>query len=71
MYMEIANKYGLSLTQMSLAFVNSKPFVSSNIIGASKLNQLKENIASINLNLSEEVFKEIENVQSLIPNPAP
>jgi aryl-alcohol dehydrogenase-like predicted oxidoreductase len=56
---------------MSLAFVNSKPFVSSNIIGASKLNQLKENIASINLNLSEEVFKEIENVQSLIPNPAP
>jgi len=71
MYMEIANKHGMSLTHMSLAFVNSKPFVTSNIIGASKLNQLKENIESINIDLSEEVFKEIENVQSLIPNPAP
>jgi len=56
---------------MSLAFVNSKPFVTSNIIGASKLNQLKENIESINIDLNEEVLKEIENVQSLIPNPAP
>ena len=71
MYAEIANKHGMSLTHMSLAFVNSKSFVTSNIIGASKLNQLKENIESINIDLSEEVFKEIENVQSLIPNPAP
>ncbi|MGY8945880.1 MAG: aldo/keto reductase [Flavobacteriales bacterium] len=71
MYMEIANKHGMSLTHMSLAFVNSRPFVTSNIIGASKLNQLKENIESINIDLSEEIFKEIENVQSLIPNPAP
>ena len=71
MYMEIANKHGMTLTHMSLAFVNSKPFVTSNIIGASKLNQLKENIESINIDLNEEVLKEIENVQSLIPNPAP
>jgi aryl-alcohol dehydrogenase-like predicted oxidoreductase len=71
MYMEIANKHEMSLTHMSLAFVNSRPFVTSNIIGASKLNQLKENIESINIDLSEEIFKEIENVQSLIPNPAP
>ena len=71
MYMEIALKYGISLTHISLAFVNSRPFVTSNIIGASKLNQLKENIESINVNLSPEIINEIENIQSLIPNPAP
>jgi aryl-alcohol dehydrogenase-like predicted oxidoreductase len=71
MYMKIANKHGISLTHISLAFVNSRPFVTSNIIGASKLTQLKENIDSINVHLSKEVLKEIENVQSLIPNPAP
>ena len=71
LYREIANKHGISLTHISLAFVNSRPFVTSNIIGASKLTQLKENIDSINVDLSEEVLKEIENVQSLIPNPAP
>tara|TARA_B100000768_G_scaffold179147_1_gene196232 strand:- start:9267 stop:10301 length:1035 start_codon:yes stop_codon:yes gene_type:complete len=71
MYMKIANKHGISLTHISLAFVNSRPFVTSNIIGASKLTQLKENIDSINVHLSKEVLREIENVQSLIPNPAP
>ena len=71
MYMNIANKSGISLTHIALAFVNSRPFVTSNIIGASKLSQLKENIESININLSEEIFGEIESVQSLIPNPAP
>jgi aryl-alcohol dehydrogenase-like predicted oxidoreductase len=71
MYMKIANKHGISLTHISLAFVNSRPFVTSNIIGASKLIQLKENIDSINIHLSEDVLKEIEKVQSLIPNPAP
>ena len=71
MYMNIANKSGISLTHIALAFVNSRPFVTSNIIGASKLSQLKENIESVNINLSEEIFREIESVQSLIPNPAP
>ena len=71
MYMKIANKHRISLTHISLAFVNSRPFVTSNIIGASKLIQLKENIDSINIHLSEDVLKEIEKVQSLIPNPAP
>jgi aryl-alcohol dehydrogenase-like predicted oxidoreductase len=56
---------------MSLAFVNSQPFVTSNIIGASKLSQLKENIESIKINLSQEVLKEIEEVHERIPNPAP
>jgi aryl-alcohol dehydrogenase-like predicted oxidoreductase len=59
------------LTHISLAFVNSRPFVTSNIIGASKLEQLKENIGSINVNLSKEILDEIEKIHSLIPNPAP
>ncbi len=71
MYMEIAIKYSISLTHLSLAFVNSRPFVTSNIIGASKLKQLKENIESINVKLDPEILTEIENVQSIIPNPAP
>jgi len=70
-YQEIANKNGLSLAQLSLAFVNQLPFVTSNIIGATNLTQLKENIESIDINLSEETLKEIEEVHRLIPNPAP
>ena len=70
-YMQIALKYGISLAQMSLAFVNSRKFVTSNIIGASKMCQLKENIESINIKLNHEILAEIENVQNKIPNPAP
>ena len=70
-YNEIAKKYEMSLTQMSLSFVNSRSFVTSNIIGASKLSQLKENIESINVDLSEDVLSEIEKVHNMIPNPAP
>jgi aryl-alcohol dehydrogenase-like predicted oxidoreductase len=70
-YMKISQEYGISLTHISLAFVNSRPFVTSNIIGASKLEQLKENIGSINVNLSKEILDEIEEIHSLIPNPAP
>ncbi|MCI5080449.1 MAG: NADP(H)-dependent aldo-keto reductase [Saprospiraceae bacterium] len=70
-YLEIAEKHGMTLAQMSLAFVNSRPFVTANIIGATTMAQLKENIASIEVTLSEEVLKEIEEVHELIPNPAP
>ena len=70
-YNEIAKKYEMSLTQMSLSFVNSRSFVTSNIIGASKLSQLKENIESINIDLSKDVLSEIEKVHNMIPNPAP
>jgi len=70
-YAKIAQKHGLSLTQMALAFVNQQPFVTSNIIGATSLNQLKENIASINITLSDEVLKDIEAVFVTQPNPAP
>jgi aryl-alcohol dehydrogenase-like predicted oxidoreductase len=70
-YEKIAKKHNLSLTELSLAFINQLPFVTSNIIGATKMSQLKENINSINIELSDEILKEIEAVHALIPNPAP
>jgi len=70
-YEAIAKNNGMTLSELSLAFVNQLPFVTSNIIGATKMNQLKENIGSININLSEETLKEIEEVHAAIPNPAP
>jgi len=69
-YYEIAKKHGLSLTQLALAFVNDRPFVTSNIIGATSLEQLEENIESINIHLSAEILKEIEAVHTANPNPA-
>ena len=70
-YLQIAKKHNLSLTQMSLAFVNQQPFVTSNIIGATTMDQLKENIESVEIKLSEEILKEINQVHENIPNPAP
>ena len=70
-YQEIADKHNLDLAQMSLAFVNQLPFVTSNIIGATKMDQLKKNIDSINIELSDEILKEINAVHAEIPNPAP
>ena len=64
-------KYDISLTQMSLAFVNDRPFITSNIIGATSMDQLRENINSINLKLSKEIIAEINSVNEKIPNPAP
>lgn len=70
-YQDLAEEHGLSLTQMSLAFVNTRSFVTSNIIGATTMAQLKENIASIDVDLSSEILKGIELIHSEIPNPAP
>ena len=70
-YSEIAKANGLSLPQMALAFVNERPFVTSNIIGATSIEQLTENIESVNISLSEEVLRSIEKVHAEMPNPAP
>ena len=70
-YASIADKYGLSLAQMSLAFVTDQPFVTSNIIGATTMTQLRENIASATLTLSDEILDEIDEVQKQFSNPAP
>ena len=70
-YSEIAKKYNLNFAQMSLAFVNTRPFVTSNIIGATSIKQLEENIGSIDVDLSREVLEEINKVHETYPNPAP
>ena len=70
-YYELAQQNNLSLAQMSLAFVTSRPFVTSAIIGATSIRQLKENIDSINLQLSDKILKDIEAIHNTIPNPAP
>lgn len=71
LYEKIAQKNNLTLTQMALAFVTQQPFVTSNIIGATTMEQLKENIATIDVVLSDEISKEINAVQAIIPDPAP
>lgn len=70
-YINVAKKHGLSPAQMALSFVTSRPFVTSNIIGATTMDQLKENIASIELSLSDEVLSDIESVHSENSNPCP
>ena len=70
-YSQIADKHNISLTHLALAFVNTRPFVTSNIIGATTMDQLKENIESINIDLSEEILEEVNEVHSNQPNPAP
>ena len=71
MYNNIAEENNLTLTQLALAFVNDRPFVTSNIIGATTMEQLKENIDSINTKLSRDTLDEIDKAQEKIPNPAP
>ncbi len=70
LYLKIAEDNGLNFAQMALAFVTQQPFVTSNIIGATTMDQLKENIGSIDVELSDEVLSQINAAHSLIPNPA-
>ena len=70
-YAAIAEKHNLTLTQISLAFVTDRPFVTSNIIGATTMEQLKENIGSAEITLSQEILDEINAEHGRIPNPAP
>jgi aryl-alcohol dehydrogenase-like predicted oxidoreductase len=70
-YNELAKQNGISLTHMALAFVRQQPFVTSTILGATSVEQLKENIASKDVVLSKEILKEINKIHEEIPNPAP
>ncbi len=70
-YLKLAEANNLSLAQMALAFVNQRPFVASTIIGATTVEQLKENIDSINVELSDELLNKINAIHAAIPNPAP
>ena len=70
-YLEIAKKYGLNPAQMAIQFVTTRPFVTSNIIGATSMDQLKLDISSFDVHLSEEVLREIEDTQLIYSNPCP
>ena len=70
-YYEVAKKNRLDLAQMSLKFLEIQPFVTSVIIGATTMGQLKTNVESVNINLSNEVVNEINEIQKIYPNPCP
>ena len=70
-YYEISKKYNIDMSQMSLKFIEIQPFVTSVIIGATTMEQLKSNIESVNVNLSDKIIKEINEVQTIYPNPCP
>lgn len=70
-YVEIAQKHQLSPAQLALAFVKSRWFVTSTIIGATTLEQLKENLDSVNVVLKQDILAEIDTVHARYPNPAP
>ena len=70
-YVALAQKHGLNAAQMALAYINSRPFLTSTIIGATTMAQLKTNINSIHLNLPESVVQGIETIHLMYPNPSP
>ncbi|WP_111497443.1 MULTISPECIES: NADP(H)-dependent aldo-keto reductase [Marinobacter] len=70
-YADVAAAHGLSLAQMALAYVNSRGFVTSNIIGATTMDQLRENVASEQVTLSEQALSDIESVHTEFTYPCP
>ena len=70
-YVNLAHEHDLSPAQMALAYVNTRPFVTSNIIGATGLEQLRQNLDSINLELSDDVLEGIETIHDRHANPCP
>lgn len=70
-YVALAREHELDPAQMALAYVNTRPFLTSNIIGATNITQLKSNIDSIKLHLSDEVLEGIEKIHTEHPNPSP
>ena len=70
-YFKISKKYNLDMSQMSLKFLEIQPFVTSVIIGATTMEQLKTNVESVNVDLTNEIIKEINEVQKVYPNPCP
>ena len=70
-YCKISEKFNLNMSQMSLKFCEIQPFMTSVIIGATTMEQLKTNIESVNVKLNDDVIKEINKVQTFYPNPCP
>mgnify|MGYP001428242875 CR=1 FL=1 len=70
-YYKISTNHNLNLAQMSLKFCELQPFITSVIIGATSMEQLKTDIESVNVELSDEVIKEINKIQEMYQNPCP
>jgi aryl-alcohol dehydrogenase-like predicted oxidoreductase len=70
-YVALASEMNMKPAQLALAYVNSKPFLTSNIIGATNMEQLQENITSVDLKLSEEILDRIESIHKRFPIPSP
>ena len=70
-YYKISKKYNIDMSQMSLKFCEVQDFMTSVIIGATTMEQLKTNIESVNVKLNNEILKKINDIHKLIPNPCP
>jgi len=70
-YSKVAKDFNLSMVQLAQAFVNSRPFVTSNIIGATTMSQLKENVESINIEFTDEMMERVNEIHNNNPNPSP
>ncbi len=70
-YVTLARTHGLDPAQMALAYVSSRPFVTSNIIGATDLRQLRSNLDSTEVHLGDELLQEIESIHERQPSPSP
>ena len=70
-YFKISEEHNLDMSQMSIKFCEIQDFVTSVIIGATSMEQLKTNIESVNVNLSDDVIKKINKIQTIYPNPCP
>jgi len=70
-YVDLAHQHGLSPAQLALAWVNSREFVTSNIIGATTMEQLRENIGSVEVTLSQDLVEAIEAIHAEFTYPCP
>lgn len=69
--MQLARDHGMDPAQMALAFVTRQPFVTSNIIGATNMDQLNRNLTSVHMGLTDKILEAIEEIHRSQPNPAP
>ena len=70
-YYKLAKDFNLTMVQLAQSFVNSRPFVTSNIIGATTMEQLKENIGSVNIDFTDEMMERVDKIHNENPNPSP
>ena len=70
-YFNLAKDFNLTMVQLAQSFVNSRPFVTSNIIGATTMDQLKENVESVNIEFTDEMMDKVNEIHNNNPNPSP